>query len=205
MKQLSCASYQAGREAAGVHRIFFFFFLFIFQLEMLIFSEVLLTLPGRPKAAARLIPGKKHAPYLLQFHLVHRGARRGRALRLGGPAAAAVDLSHHLWRGQNGRDAHMRVEAEARGAAGKPKGHSRLELSLGRPGILWFILSLIHLSMEILQARILEWVVVSFSFGSSPPVDRTQVSCIGRQILYRLSHQGSPTHSLVIRQMSRPS
>ena len=30
----------------------------------------------------------------------------------------------------------------------------------------------------ILQARILEWVVVSFSRGSSQPRDRTQVSCI---------------------------
>ena len=28
------------------------------------------------------------------------------------------------------------------------------------------------------QARILEWVAVSFSRGSSPPRDRTQVSCI---------------------------
>ena len=31
----------------------------------------------------------------------------------------------------------------------------------------------------ILQARILEWVAVSFSRGSSRPRDRTQVSCIG--------------------------
>ena len=30
----------------------------------------------------------------------------------------------------------------------------------------------------ILQARILEWVVISFSRGSSRPRDRTQVSCI---------------------------
>ena len=30
----------------------------------------------------------------------------------------------------------------------------------------------------ILQARILEWVVVTFSRGSSQPRDRTQVSCI---------------------------
>ena len=28
------------------------------------------------------------------------------------------------------------------------------------------------------QARILEWVAMPFSKGSSPPVDRTQVSCI---------------------------
>jgi len=31
---------------------------------------------------------------------------------------------------------------------------------------------------EILQARILEWVVFPFSRGSSQPRDRTQVSCI---------------------------
>ena len=31
---------------------------------------------------------------------------------------------------------------------------------------------------EILQARILEWVATCFSRGSSPPRDRTQVSCI---------------------------
>ena len=29
-----------------------------------------------------------------------------------------------------------------------------------------------------LQARILEWVAISFSRGSSQPRDRTQVSCI---------------------------
>ena len=33
-------------------------------------------------------------------------------------------------------------------------------------------------------ARILEWVAISFSRGSSWPRDQTHVSCIGRQILY---------------------
>ena len=37
---------------------------------------------------------------------------------------------------------------------------------------------------EISQARILEWVAISFSRGSSRPKDWTHVSCIGRQILY---------------------
>ena len=40
---------------------------------------------------------------------------------------------------------------------------------------------------EILQARILEWVVVPFSRESSQPRDQTHISyisCIGRQILY---------------------
>ena len=36
----------------------------------------------------------------------------------------------------------------------------------------------------IFQARILEWVAVSSSRGSSQPRDQTCVSCIGRQILY---------------------
>ena len=35
------------------------------------------------------------------------------------------------------------------------------------------------------QARVLEWVADSFSRGSSQPRDRTQGSCIGRQVLYR--------------------
>ena len=35
----------------------------------------------------------------------------------------------------------------------------------------------------ILQARILEWVAISSSRGSSRPRDRTHISCIGRQIL----------------------
>ena len=38
----------------------------------------------------------------------------------------------------------------------------------------------------IFQPRILEWVAISFSRGSSWPRDRTRVSCIGMQILYHL-------------------
>ena len=41
----------------------------------------------------------------------------------------------------------------------------------------------------ILQARILEWVAISFSQGSNPGL----LNC--RQILYQLSHQGSPLTS----------
>ena len=47
----------------------------------------------------------------------------------------------------------------------------------------------------ILQERILDWVTISFSRGSSWPRDWTRVSCtfcIGRQSLYQLSHWGSP-------------
>ena len=36
----------------------------------------------------------------------------------------------------------------------------------------------------ILQARILEWVAISYSRGSCGPKDQTRVSCTGRQILY---------------------
>ena len=41
------------------------------------------------------------------------------------------------------------------------------------------------------QARILEWVAISFSRGSSHPRDQTWVSFIGRQMLYHLRYQGS--------------
>ena len=49
----------------------------------------------------------------------------------------------------------------------------------------------------IFQARIVEWVALSFSRRSSPIRDRTCVSCIGRQSLYRLSHQGSPYYKML--------
>ena len=41
------------------------------------------------------------------------------------------------------------------------------------------------------QARILEWVAISSSRGSTRPKDQTRISCIGRQILYLVSHLGS--------------
>ena len=44
----------------------------------------------------------------------------------------------------------------------------------------------------IFQARILEWVAISFLRGSSWPRDWTCISCIGRSSLYYLSPQGSP-------------
>ena len=44
---------------------------------------------------------------------------------------------------------------------------------------------------RILQARILDWVAIPLSRGSSQPRDGTQVSCI-RRILYQLGHKGSP-------------
>ena len=44
----------------------------------------------------------------------------------------------------------------------------------------------------ILQARMLVWVAMPFSRGSSRPRDQTLVSCIGRWILYPLTHLGSP-------------
>ena len=42
------------------------------------------------------------------------------------------------------------------------------------------------------QAKILEWVAISFSRGSFQPRDQTCISCIDRWILLPLSHQGSP-------------
>ena len=55
----------------------------------------------------------------------------------------------------------------------------------------WTVARQAPLSMGILQARILEWVAISSSRGSSRPRAQTRVSITGRQILYCLSHQGS--------------
>ena len=61
-------------------------------------------------------------------------------------------------------------------------------LTLLQPPGLWPARLLFH---GILQARILDWVAISSSRRSSPPRDQTCVSCIGKEILYRLSHQQS--------------
>ena len=44
----------------------------------------------------------------------------------------------------------------------------------------------------IFQARVLEWIAISFSRGSSRPRNRTLVSPIAGRRFYSLSHQGSP-------------
>ena len=54
---------------------------------------------------------------------------------------------------------------------------------------------------DILQANILEWVVMPSSRGSSQPRDKTclsHVSCIGRQVLYHQLCLGSPTYIILI-------
>ena len=51
----------------------------------------------------------------------------------------------------------------------------------------WTVACQAPLSMEFFQARIPEWVAISFSRTSSQPRDRTHVSCIscsGRRVLY---------------------
>ena len=51
------------------------------------------------------------------------------------------------------------------------------------------------------QVRILEWVAMSFSRGSSRPRDRTRissVSCTGRRVLYHQRHHGKPMGSAAI-------
>ena len=53
----------------------------------------------------------------------------------------------------------------------------------------------------ILQARIVEWVVISFSRDLPDPGIEPRFSCIGRQILYHLSHPGSPLFCPVTPQM----
>ena len=48
----------------------------------------------------------------------------------------------------------------------------------------------------IFQARVLEWVAISFSRASSWPRDRTWISRIAGRCFYHLSHQGGPTDNV---------
>ena len=54
----------------------------------------------------------------------------------------------------------------------------------------------------ILQARILEWVAVSFSRGSSWPRDRTCVSCTGRRVLYQWATKEDPQWLITVSKTS---
>ena len=47
----------------------------------------------------------------------------------------------------------------------------------------WTVACQALLSLGILQVRILEWVTMPFSKGSSQPMDQTQVSCIADRFL----------------------
>ena len=53
--------------------------------------------------------------------------------------------------------------------------------------------------MYIVLARVLEWVAIAFSRGSSWPRDRTQVPCIIGRCFYHLSHQGSHWQQVIIK------
>ena len=55
----------------------------------------------------------------------------------------------------------------------------------------WIVASQAPQSVEFSQARIPEWVAISYSRGSSWPMDWTWVYLHCRQI-YHMSHQGSP-------------
>ena len=59
--------------------------------------------------------------------------------------------------------------------------HSVLSNYLPPP---WTVAPQASLSMGLPQARILEWVPISFSRGYSPPRGQTRVSCVGWQIFY---------------------
>ena len=59
----------------------------------------------------------------------------------------------------------------------------------------WTVTRQAPLSMEILQARILEWVAMSSSRGSSQPRDRTQLSHIAGRFFYHLCHPGKPMNA----------
>ena len=90
-------------------------------------------------------------------------------------------LCHNNWHNREASNKILEVQGRMRAST---LSHVRLcdAMDCGPPG------SSVHGS---LQARILEWVAVSSSRGSSWPRGRTCVSCVGRWILYRCA-TGAP-------------
>ena len=62
----------------------------------------------------------------------------------------------------------------------------------------WTVARQAPLYLGILQARILEWVARSFSWGSSQTRDQTHISCIGKWILYHWATREAKTWIQVI-------
>ena len=56
----------------------------------------------------------------------------------------------------------------------------------------WTVAHQAPLSMGFTRPRILGWVAIPFSRGSSQPRDRTRVSCIVGRFFIIWAHQGSP-------------
>ena len=112
------------------------------------------------------------------------------------------DLCEYRKRGESGVWGRSKQKPEeCTGAAQKPS--DKLHVSLCSPlsacSHVWLCDSVdcsppssyVH---GVFQARILEWIAISSSRGSSHPRDQTLiscVSCIGRQILLPLSYLGS--------------
>ena len=96
----------------------------------------------------------------------------------------------------NGLDMWMRYEGDSEGLTCDPSRDPCLYLfsHVQLFATLWTVACQVPLFMGFFQARILEWVAISFSRGSSQPRDQTCVSCvscISRQICYCLNHQGT--------------
>ena len=62
----------------------------------------------------------------------------------------------------------------------------------------WTVAHQAPLLMEILQARILEWVAVPFSKGSSWPRDQTPVSHIAGRLFAIWATREAPKHSIIL-------
>ena len=82
----------------------------------------------------------------------------------------------------------------------KVKSLSRVQLFANS----WVVAHQAPPSMGFFQARVLEWIAISFSRGSSHPKDWTRVSPDCKQTLYRLSHQGSILAHLIKCSVSLP-
>ena len=62
----------------------------------------------------------------------------------------------------------------------------------------WLFVTLWTVAHQISEARLLEWVAISFSMGSSQPRNPTCVSCIGKWILYHWATREAPSFLFIV-------
>ena len=97
-------------------------------------------------------------------------------------------MSQEPWRREHSRNqvnaSSMNVDKPEENLLGLSLSLFRHEVVSNSFGTPWTVACQAPLSMEFPQARILEWVAISFSRRSLQPWDRTCISCIGRWILY---------------------
>uniref|UniRef100_A0A8C6CIN3 PUB domain-containing protein n=1 Tax=Moschus moschiferus TaxID=68415 RepID=A0A8C6CIN3_MOSMO len=153
--------------------------------EAIGFQKVLLPIPDQ-----ELYVLERHKEQLLSAEPVRATLAHQRRVFWPSPLALQFNLPvdfFNLTAEEIKREQRLRSEAVERLSVLRTKAMREREEQREMRKYMYTLLRVRSPVRGILQARILEWVAIPCSWGSSKPKDRTQVSCTGRRILYSLS------------------